>query len=140
MVRMTVRNPFSSSIGDHLAKGYLGSFRAVCLAQLGQKAVPGGMKVRQGAVHVTLPWHASPGQQHGRTVLRKCEGYLGSFRVVCLAQLGQKAVHGGMRVRSSFSANANASSLGRSMHACVLADSPTMITPAEHAMLCWGGA
>ena len=40
-----MKNPFRSSIAEHLTAGYKASLLAVCLAQLGQKAVPGGMLV-----------------------------------------------------------------------------------------------
>ena len=45
VVRATQRNPFRSSLAEHLTSGYRKSLMAVCLAQLGSKAVPGGLQV-----------------------------------------------------------------------------------------------
>ena len=45
VVRTTQRNPFRSSLSEHLTGGYRASLMAVCLAQLGSKAVPGGLHV-----------------------------------------------------------------------------------------------
>ena len=125
VVRTTQRNPFRSSLTEHLTAGYRNSLMAVCLAQLGQKAVPGGLHVRAppvtctaevGATRVLIP-KAGASCLSTRAGRPCCANGCGLFlaAAVCCACTGQVA--------------------GCSLPACHAAAASSL---ARHARLCPG--